>query len=801
MKKNIKRIYLFVVFVLILICAYPLNIYALNKQSSYRNINSTENFEFNNLLFSNIEFKDYSSTSTLSFGLTGIVNNSSNSVLGYSTKVYYYDLNYNLIAESSYVGTAISGTSDYNQMSNLSILNGHSIDEIYYYRLTIDNSTLVSDTSTNNIPSKTNEYDYYDYVIDKYNIDIIVNENNTFDITERITAYFNVPKHGIFRTIPLINTITRLDGTTSQNRAQITNVYVNNEYTTSREFGNYKIQIGSANRTLTGEETYVIKYTYNIGKDPIETYDELYFNIIGSEWDTVLGNVSFTVTMPKDFDSSKLGFSSGIVGSTNNSNIRYNVSGNKITGNYNGILEAGEALTVRCELPEGYFVNAGLSTDVMDYCMFSLPIIFLLISILIWYKFGRDDQVIETVEFYPPEGVNSLDVGFLYNGEAKSKDVISLLIYLANKGYIEITSLNSSKVNVGQNSDNNANQKMIELQEKMSEVIRKSSNSKEKRYYTEMLNICKEEKNEFLIKKLKNYDGKNIHENWFMKELFKFNATAVTDKMLYNRFYVATNKILRNVNNKENKNRIFVKNSFQKTLIILMIIATYFSITIPPMLNYSQIEALFLEFGFLGFVLFFILSVKKSNIFTKVIVWAFCLMFIAFLTKMVFLPALLQDKTYLVWYGIGIICVIGMIICVKYLPKRTKYGTEILGKLKGFKNFLMTAEKEKLESLVMEYPNYFYDILPYTYVLGVSDKWIKKFETISLQAPNWYDSSTSFDVTSFGTFITSTMSVAQDAMSSSPFGSSDGTNGSSGGDSSGGGSSGGGSGGGGGGSW
>ena len=71
--------------------------------------------------------------------------------------------------------------------------------------------------------------------------------------------------------------------------------------------------------------------------------------------------------MPKEFDSSKLGFSSGTTGSTDNSKVKYNVSGNKITGSYNGILGAGEALTVRCELPEGYFVGTGLTFNLMNY--------------------------------------------------------------------------------------------------------------------------------------------------------------------------------------------------------------------------------------------------------------------------------------------------------------------------------------------------------------------------------------------------------------------------------------------------
>lgn len=66
------------------------------------------------------------------------------------------------------------------------------------------------------------------------------------------------------------------------------------------------------------------------------------------------------------------------------------------------------------------------------------PILFLVIALLLWYKYGRDDQVVETVEFYPPQGFNSLEVGFLYKGKAENQDVTSLLIYLANQGYIKI---------------------------------------------------------------------------------------------------------------------------------------------------------------------------------------------------------------------------------------------------------------------------------------------------------------------------------------------------------------------------
>ena len=787
MKRIIKGISLFAVIVLSLVFAYPSNTYALTEQTSFVNINNTQSLEVGSLSFTNISFKDFSSISTKAFGLAGIVRNSSNNEINYTSTAYYYDSNYNLIAQGYNSATAISGSNSFSQMSNLSILNGHSVNEIYYYRLSIetnDNTNSSLNNTTSLTPSKNYQYSFYDYVIDKYDINIIVNENNTFDITETITAYFNVSKHGIFRTIPLKNTITRLDGTTSTNRTQVTNVSVDNEYTTSRENGNYKLKIGSASRTLTGEQKYVIKYTYNLGKDPGKDYDELYYNIIGNEWDTVIGNVTFSITMPKEFDSSKLGFSSGTTGSTDNSKVKYNVSGNKITGSYNGILGAGEALTVRCELPEGYFVGTGLTFNLMNYIFYLFPILFLVIALLLWYKYGRDDQVVETVEFYPPQGFNSLEVGFLYKGKAENQDVTSLLIYLANQGYIKIA-----------------------------ETEEKSLFSKSKG---------------FKITKLKEYDGNNVNEQIFLNGLFTKrpsisigslfsknveqeptdNTNEVTSTDLYNNFYITMNRILSNINNKENKNKIFEKSASSKTIfIILMIIATYCLITIPPIFAYGESSSLLfaLLFPGIGFTVLFKLVFGEtqtiyvngratySSIGTKIFGLVWGLGFGGIPWAFMVLPALKQDQVYLVGYGLGLVCVLGMVICLKYLPKRTPYGNEILGKLKGFRNFLETAEKDKLETMVIQDPTYFYNILPYTYVLGVSDKWIKKFESISLQAPSWYDSPNAFDMMTFGSFMNSTMTSAQSVMSSSPSSDSGG--------SSGGGSSGGGSGGGGGGSW
>lgn len=324
----------------------------------------------------------------------------------------------------------------------------------------------------------------------------------------------------------------------------------------------------------------------------------------------------------------------------------------------------------------------------------------------------------------------------------------------------------------------------------------------------------------FKLTKLKEYDGNNENERLFLSGLFSmpkkmnisdlaglFNANMktqaqttfddrdeVTSVDLKNRFYVTLNAIVKNLNKKENKLGIFEKSSLGKGLFIgLLIAAVYILITVKPVVEYGDTSSLFfaLLFPGIGFTALFAFVFGKTKIQLKIFGLVWGLGFGGMPWAMMVLPALLADPVYMVVYFSGIACVLVMVIMFKIMPKRSAYGNELLGKIKGFKNFLETAEKPKLETLVWQDPEYFYNILPYTYVLGVSDEWIKKFEVIALQPPDWYAGSTAFNMVAFGSFMNTTMASASTAMSSSPS--------SSGG--SGGGSSGGGSGGGGGGSW
>ena len=597
-----------------------------------------------------------------------------------------------------------------------------------------------------------------EYTIDRYDIDVVVNENNTFDITEEITATFNVAKHGIFRSLPLHNELIRQDGTETKNRARVTNLKVSENYTTSYEDGYMKIKIGKSDEVHIGERKYKISYNYNIGKDPLEDKDEFYYNLVGTEWDTTISNVSFTIHMPKTFNKETFGVSTGSRGSTGSDDTLYRINGNDIYGQYLGTLNAYSGLTVRLELPEGYFVGAGFEVSQSAYVMYAVPVICFIIVAYLWSKYGKDKKTFIKPEYFPPEGKNSLDVGFLYKGSVSSNDVLSLLIYLANKGYLTIEE-------------------------------------------TEESGLFSKKKG-FKLKKLKDYNGSDSNEKTFFNGLFKGGKTEVTSKDLYDKFYKTTTSIMSNVNTTENKRKIFEKRGGIIALAVLMTIASMILISLPPFLDMGDYEMMIFSVVFpgIGFtaMIFGIIGLITSKGAAERAVYVFLLFWgtffggIPFLVMM--LPELTYEPVYVIGYVIGLISVIGQIVFIRILPKRTEYGIQVYAEIQGFKDFLTSVEKDRIEQMVEQYPTYFYDILPYTYVLGISDKWIKKFEDINLKAPDWYEGSTAFNAAAFGSFMHSTMSTASSTMSSSASHSSGGGGG-------GGGFSGGGSGGGGGGSW
>ena len=69
---------------------------------------------------------------------------------------------------------------------------------------------------------------------------------------------------------------------------------------------------------------------------------------------------------------------------------------------------------------------------------------------------------------------------------------------------------------------------------------------------------------------------------------------------------------------------------------------------------------------------------------------------------------------------------------------RTEKGLELYGRIDSFRTFLLDAEVDRLETLIEDDPDYYYNILPYCYVLKITEKLKPKFDRITTDGVSWY---------------------------------------------------------------
>ncbi len=570
---------------------------------------------------------------------------------------------------------------------------------IYHEKLQLSLTGAEEITDTNIIEMKINPIsESSPYILNSYDVNIIVNENNTLNITETIGANFKVNKQGLTKTLSKINEVKRLNDIPLRSYAKIKNIKASDKYSISTEDEDILIKLGDKNKTVTGQKDYTISYTYGLGKDSNKGYDELYFNVINNNWDTSISNITFTITMPKEFDKSKLSFLSGLDILEDTSKISYEVSGNTITGRYLDSLNKDEVLIVKLKLEDGYFVNTDLEMSLLDYIMFIILISGPVISFLIWLRYGKEREIVETKETYPPKELNSFEIGYLYNGKVRQKDLKSLLIYLANKGYIKISEIKNS--------------------------------------------LTISNKKDYTIMKQKDYDGTNDIEKTFLQDLFN------GEKSYYEFYY-------------EGLDKMFEEKTFKKRIIIAILMTiSFFTVLCVPILEYETIDAvvgMIIVAGFVylaGFPVLVIFDIPSigAKIF---VILHLCTFISVFLICSTIWTVIINSRIYIAAIILQIISMTIMYIFYKKMPRKTPYGAETLGKTLGFKKFIETAQQQELLDLVKENPNYFYETLPYAYILDLYDVWTEKFETIPMKTPDWYDGSSKFDIKSFNSFITS----------------------------------------------
>ncbi len=128
-----------------------------------------------------------------------------------------------------------------------------------------------------------------------------------------------------------------------------------------------------------------------------------------------------------------------------------------------------------------------------------------------------------------------------------------------------------------------------------------------------------------------------------------------------------------------------------------------------------------------------------------------------------------------IWYDLGwfslaaaALLPAGVIVAAVgwFMPRRTREGSAAYEHVQGFKEYLVTAEKEELERMT---PDYFERNLPYAMVLEVVETWARKFRDIYTSPPAWYEGAgTPFSLAAFTSSLHSMTSSLERTLTSAP---------------------------------
>ena len=435
-----------------------------------------------------------------------------------------------------------------------------------------------------------------------------------------------------------------------------------------------------------GEQAVEISYIYSIGDDRVAGYDELLFYINGGGYSLPCDAQNFSFTLPKSVDMAgavaylKAGdvkmdgdVAIGIVGTT--------------MRNKTPVKPQNFVLALSLRLPEGYYVGVRKFDLLYSYIAFGLTLLAAFVCIAL---FGRrklknaKGTVLE--EMYPPKNITSAEVNKIMYSAAEDRDALSLVVWLAQAGYISI-----------KNSDTGVQ-------------------------YT----------------KIKSADGMPLYAKMFFDTLFGDETTvgvaALESKnmvrMLRGEFY---NELEREFKGKRKLWRI---RAFLWPLTVLFATAmVYFGIPQFELFTYIYL-GLFAGGALAGGALIAAtLAGKKAVQKIMLFILAAALLAVAGFGAYKLLGATFTPA--LACY-IAAVAVLAAIVADAEVVVSTKYRRIMRAGLNGLLKFIKKPDKLQLKNELAANKNYFYNILPYAYAFDYCDRWAKAFEGVEQEDPAWF---------------------------------------------------------------
>ena len=544
------------------------------------------------------------------------------------------------------------------------------------------------------------------FTITDYDVHMELHENDTVSVTETITVDFSEERHGIYRDIPLRIVVGgAVFGITDSKSYEtyVRDVSVEGaEYTCEQSDTLYTIRIGNEDEMVKGEQVYKISYTYVYPEDEMEQADFLFHSPLGAQWDTTIARFSFDMRFEKAFPDEaleQLQVFSGEYGQEENAlPVEYELSAQGISGEAYGI-GANQAVTIFCRLPDGYFVGAYEREKNSITVFYVCCACFAAVSLVLFFFALKPDfrKVVETVEYYPPEGISSAEMGTIMDDAVDDRDMISLIPLWASQGYLTI-----------------------------------EEETTENKKWTRIL----------LHKKKPLPGDAPLYQSKLFNAIFAASKVVDLDD-LPNSFgmnYMVSKEALRELYTGE---RALSKGwTLARILMALEYIAMFAVVTTSYIYDkegYILAAGVVLPLLVPGFQ--FLVSKKGKGLGLskkrKIVMWVFnviAILFSMMFAVMSFEECWVKDDILLLMW---LVTVAASLLCAR-IVRPSDYRLSLLGKLRGFRTYIKTAELPRLQMQLEENPEYFYDILPYAMAFGLVDEWNKRFEGLTISKPDWY---------------------------------------------------------------
>ena len=567
------------------------------------------------------------------------------------------------------------------------------------------------------------------YTIKSYDVNISINNNNIYNVTETILVYFSQESVGITKRIP-IKYYNYKHNVSDINIINEENILYN--YTLEKDGDYLDIEIGSPDQLISGYKTYIISYYYDMGEDIYSYRDEINWNILNNTWNSNIYRCNFKVELPKSFTHSNIMLSTDASKARDDSSVIWDVRDNTIFGNTIRALNPNEVLILTISLPNKYFLDVTQKPKniIPNVLIVGIFIIFTL-SLISYLEFKLNRRSIKpNTSHTPPFNLNCAEIKYLYNHSLDTHDVNSIMMQWANKGFIKIEKKLLKHLGVFATTEF--------FITKTSDI--KSEDDYEINFFNAIFSLGQSislYKNRFKIKKLAFKARLNViskiktqykpFDTFYSTRLIfiKCSALIILVSVISNFFYFVTWDL-----------------PFSLSiggLFSLVIHWIYTNLLIlqngqKRATSISYIISYLLKFGITLFILLFAVIGLVINISLSIPIYS-----------------IIGNETTV---QIFLLYIVMYLIIRKFTINTFKLNHVAIDKINevvGFAHFIESKGTEKLEAGLKEHPHLFFEILPYSISLRNYNMWVSKFNASSTPPvkPEWYITDANFDVKKF----------------------------------------------------